>query len=119
VGKKWVNAERWGNVGLQLQYFRSGAASQVSRKDLKKETGLRGEERAQRNMRMRLEDYIKNVQHKACVDLQWENFTVLSLLLLLLYRLHSCLKGVEDAPTKLMHHCRCGKQVSPFTSTVA
>jgi len=30
-------------------------------------------------MRMRLEDYINNVQHKACVDLQWVNFTVLSL----------------------------------------
>ena len=33
--------------------------------------------------RMRLEDCINNVQRKACVDLQWVNFTVLSLLLLL------------------------------------
>lgn len=32
---------------------------------------------------MRLEDCINNVQRKACVDLQWVNFTVLSLLLLL------------------------------------
>jgi hypothetical protein len=35
-------------------------------------------------MRMRLEDYINNVQERACVDLQWVSFTVLSLLLLLL-----------------------------------
>ena len=71
--------ESWGDVGQQLQYFGSGAASQVSREELKKQTGFGSEGRAQRNMRMRLEDYINNVQHKACVDLQWVNFTVLSL----------------------------------------
>ena len=93
--------ERWGDVGLQQQYFRNGGSSQVSREELKKQTGFRSEERAQRNMRMRLEAYINNVQHKACVDLQWVNFTVLSLLLLLFfYRLHSCLKRVEGAPTQ-------------------
>ena len=89
--------ERWGVVGLQLQYFRSGAESQVSREELKKQTGFCSEEREQRNMRMRLEDYIKNVQHKAYVDLQWVKCTVPSLLLVVFYRLHSCLKRVEEA----------------------
>jgi hypothetical protein len=38
----------------------------VSSHELEKQTGIRSEERAQRNMRMRLEYYIKNVQFEAC-----------------------------------------------------
>ena len=85
--------ERWGDVGLQLQVLSQGSCESSV-------TGFRSEERGQRNMRMRLEDYIKNVQHEACVDLQWVKCTVLSLLLLRFYRLHSCLKRVEEAMAK-------------------
>ena len=72
----------------------------MSREELKNQTGFRSEERAQRNMRMRLEDYIKNVQHRACVDLVWVKRTVLSLLLLHFYFLHSSLKRVEEESAK-------------------
>jgi hypothetical protein len=41
-----------------MQYFPSGAASQVSSDELQKQTGIRSEEGAQKNSRMRLEDYI-------------------------------------------------------------